>query len=181
MSTCTLRVTLRHIRPAFSDLASLSSLSSSGLVILQRVEGIDPPAISVACQTKKPRCNSSLSALWCLISKMVWVFLFPFYHLLCHLVELYALNCVCSVCTKYFNFLIWLVVKRRFCSFILDQTSLFVTFSVHDISSILLLKRHGDSPHPCLTPLLVRISFERLFLIRIDALLFWCVSVSDAK
>ena len=32
------------------------------------------------------------------------------------------------------------------------------------------LKRHDDSTHPCLTPLLIRISSERLFSSRIDAL-----------
>ena len=55
-------------------------------------------ASHICClSNEQPRCTYPLSTLWCLMSKVFWAFLFPFYHLRCHLVELFALNinCVC--------------------------------------------------------------------------------------
>ena len=58
-------------------------------------------------------------------------FTVPFSRVVC--IELCLL-----ICPKYFNFLIWMMVNRCFFIFNLDNTSLFVTFSVHDIFSTLL-------------------------------------------
>ena len=83
------------------------------------------------------------------MSKMFWVFLFPFYHLPCHLVVV-CIELSLLICPKYFNFLIWMMVNRCFFIFIFDKTSLFVSFSVHDIFSILLKARNSKCFYACL-------------------------------